>query len=190
MRRNDSLLETLLELQILDRVPRSGWMLRGVAEPESVSEHNFHVVFLVWALGARIPGVDLPRAVELAIVHDLAEVRLGDLPRTAARYLPAGVKHDAERQALAELLAPLGRRGDELYAEYRDKATPEARLVAACDKLQLLLKVTLYEEWGAGGLAEFWNNPENFPDDELAPVAELVAALRERHAARLAARQP
>jgi putative hydrolases of HD superfamily len=190
VRRNESVLETLLELQILDRVPRSGWMLRGVAEPESVSEHNFHVVFLVWALGSRMPGVDLPRALELAIVHDLAEVRLGDLPRTAARYLPAGVKHEAERQALTELLAPLGQRGDELYAEYRRKASPEARLVAACDKLQLMLKVTLYEEWGAGGLGEFWGNPENFPDDEFAPVAELVAALRARHAAVLAGRRP
>jgi 5'-deoxynucleotidase YfbR-like HD superfamily hydrolase len=107
-------------------------------------------------------------------------VRLGDLPRTAARYLPAGVKHAAEQQALAELLSPLGRRGDELYAEYRAKATPEARLVAACDKLQLMLKVTLYERWGAGGLAEFWANPENFPDQEFPPVAELIAELRAR----------
>ena len=188
MRRHESLLDTLLELQILDRVPRSGWMLRGVAEPESVSEHNFHVVFLVWALGPRLPGIDLPRALELAIVHDLAEVRLGDLPRTAARYLPAGVKHEAERQALAELLAPLGGRGEDVYAEYRLKQTPEARLVAACDKLQLMLKVTLYEEWGATGLAEFWGNPENFPSEEFAPVAELVAALRARHAAALARR--
>jgi putative hydrolase of HD superfamily len=184
VRRNDSLLDTLLELQILDRVPRSGWMLRGVAEPESVSEHGFHVVFLVWALGGRIEGLDVARAIEIALVHDLAEVRLGDLPRTAARYLPPGVKHEAERQALAELLAPLGRRGDDVYAEYRDKATREARLVAACDKLQLMLKVTLYEEWGSAGLGEFWGNPENFPDDEFASVSEVVAALRARHAAR------
>jgi putative hydrolase of HD superfamily len=177
---NESLLATLLELQILDRVPRSGWMLRGVAEPESVSEHAWHVVLLVWALGPRVPGLDLLRALELAIVHDLAEVRLGDLPRTAARYLPAGIKHAAEQQALAELLAPLGGRGAELYAEYRAKQSVEARFVGACDKLQLLLKVSLYEGWGAGGLGEFWENPENFPDAEFAPVAEVVGELRER----------
>jgi putative hydrolase of HD superfamily len=177
---NDSLLDTLLELQILDRVPRSGWMLRGVPEPESVSEHSFHVVFLVWALGPRVPGLDLGRAVELAIVHDLAEVRLGDLPRTAARYLPGGAKHEAEQRALAELLAPLGRRGDELYAEYRDKATREARFVGACDKAQLMLKVALYERWGAAGLAEFWANEANFPAAEFAPVDELIAELRAR----------
>jgi putative hydrolase of HD superfamily len=182
MKPNESLLDTLLELQILDRVPRSGWMLRGVPEPESVSEHAFHVVFLVWALGPRVPGLDLGKAVELAVVHDLAEVRLGDLPRTAARYLPAGAKHEAERRALAELLAPLGRRGDELYAEYGDKESLEARFVGACDKVQLMLKVTLYERWGAGGLSEFWANEANFPAPGFAPVDELIAELRERRA--------
>jgi putative hydrolase of HD superfamily len=176
--RNASLLDALLELQILDRVPRSGWMLRGVHDPESVSEHSWHVVVLVWALGPGVPGLDLGRALELAIVHDLAEVRLGDLPRTAARYLPDGAKHAAEEEALRELLAPLGERAATLYADYRSKASPEARFVAACDKLQLMLKVTLYERWGAAGLGEFWQNPENFPSAEFTPVAELFAALR------------
>jgi putative hydrolase of HD superfamily len=174
--RNATLVEALLELEILDRVPRSGWMLRGVQDGESVSEHSWHVVTLVWALGPAVPGIDLLRALELAIVHDLAEVRIGDLPRTAARYLPAGAKHAGEEAALAELLAPLGERAVELYREYHQRSTREARLVAACDKLQLMLKVTLYERWGAGGLAEFWRNPANFPDTEFAPVAELFAA--------------
>jgi putative hydrolase of HD superfamily len=183
VKENASLLDALLELQILDRVPRSGWALRGVPEPESVSEHAFHVVALAWALGPRVPGLDLARTLELAIVHDLAEVRMGDLPRTAARYLPAGAKHAAEAAALGELLAPLGDRANTLFAEYHARASAEARFVAACDKLQLMLKVTLYERWGAGGLGEFWDNPQNFPDDEFAPVVELIAALRERRQA-------
>jgi putative hydrolase of HD superfamily len=183
VRRNAALVDALLELQILDRVPRSGWLLRGVPEPESVSEHAFHVVLLAWALGPQVPGLDVAHAIELAIVHDLAEVRLGDLPRTAARYLPPGAKHAAEEAALAELLAPLGDRAALLYREYHDRSTPESRFVAACDKLQLMLKVTLYERWGAGGLAEFWEHPANFPDDEFAPVTEAFAALRQRRAA-------
>jgi putative hydrolase of HD superfamily len=180
VKRNESLLDTLLELQILDRVPRSGWALRGVAEPESVSEHAFHVVFLVWALAPEVPGLDAARAVELAIVHDLAEVRIGDLPRTAARYLPEGAKHAAEEAALAELLSPLGDRGAALYREYHARGTAEARFVAACDKLQLMIKATLYERWGAGGLGEFWANEANFPGDEFGPVADAFAALRAR----------
>src|SRR5262245_48114347 len=92
MRRNDSLLDLFLELQILDRVPRSGYVLRGVSEPESVTEHSWHVLFLVWALGTRIEGIDLSKAVEIALIHDLAELRVGDLPRTASHYFPEGAK--------------------------------------------------------------------------------------------------
>lgn len=171
----------MLELQGLDRVPRAGWVLRGVPEAESVTEHSWHVLFLVWALGSRIEGLDVERAVEIALVHDLAELRLGDLPRTAARYLPAGAKKEAERAAMADILAPLPERAQELYAEYEAGESPEARLVKACDKLQLMVKVAAYEHWGAGGLGEFWDNPDNFPDGGFEPVRELFAALVERH---------
>jgi hypothetical protein len=64
--------------------------------------------------------------------------------------------------------------------EYQQGATPEARLVKACDKLQLMLKVAVYERWGTGALAEFWDNPDNFPDGGFPAVKELFEALRER----------
>jgi putative hydrolase of HD superfamily len=180
MRANDTLLDLCLELQTLDRVPRSGYVLRGVAEPESVTEHSWHVLFLVWALGARIEGIDVPRAIEIALVHDLAELRIGDLPRVASRYFPEGAKKAAEAAAMAEVLAPLPERALALYDEYQQGTTPEARLVKACDKLQLMIKVAVYERWGTGALAEFWDNPDNFPDGGFAVVQELFTALRER----------
>lgn len=185
-RQNQDLLDLLLEAQLLDRIPRSGYVLRGVADPESVTEHSWHVLFLVWTVGSRIAvsrgsgGLDLARAVEIALVHDLAELRIGDLPRTSAHYFPAGAKKAAEAAAMEDVLAPLPERARALYREYQEGATPEARLVKACDKLQLMLKVTVYERWGTGALAEFWDNPDNFPDPVFSEVAELFAALRQR----------
>ncbi|HWM92404.1 MAG TPA: HD family hydrolase [Thermoanaerobaculia bacterium] len=180
MKRNDSLLDLFLELQILDRVPRSGYVLRGVSDPESVTEHSWHVLFLVWALGTRIEGIDLHRAVEIALVHDLAELRVGDLPRTASQYFPEGAKKTAELAAMGDVLAPLPERAMGLYREYQDGTTPEARLVKACDKLQLMLKVAAYERWGTGALAEFWDNPDNFPGGGFEVVQELFEELRRR----------
>lgn len=180
MRPNETLLDVLLELQTLDRVPRLGYPLRGVQEGESVTEHSWHVLFLVWALAPEIPEVNAARAMEIALVHDLAELRIGDLPRTAARYFPDGAKQTAEAQAMAELLAPLPERSRELFAEYQAGTSPEARLVKACDKLQLMLKVKVYEGWGAGGLGEFWHNPDNFPDGGYEPIRELFQELRRR----------
>ncbi len=180
MRANETLLDLFLELQLLDRIPRSGFVLRGVASPESVTEHSWHVLFLVWALGAEVPEVDLPRAVEIALVHDLAELRIGDLPRTAARYFPEGAKRGAETAAIDEILAPLPERARSLYRDYLEGKSPEARLVKACDKLQLMLKVAVYERWGTGALAEFWDNPDNFPDPAFPPVRALFEELLRR----------
>lgn len=179
MRANENLLELLLELQVLDRIPRAGFVLRGVAEPESVTEHSWHVLFLVWVLGRRIAGLDVARAVEIALVHDLAELRIGDLPRTASRYLPAGAKQSAESAALAEVMAPVGEPARRLYEEYQQGTTLESRLVKACDKLQLMLKVAVYESWGTGALGEFWDNPDNFPGGDIPVVKEIFEQLRE-----------
>jgi putative hydrolase of HD superfamily len=183
---NATLLDLLLELETLDRVPRSGYQLRGIADPESVAEHVGHLATLVWLLSFEESDLDGARAVEIALVHDLAELRVGDLPRTASEYFPPEVKHEAERRAAADLLAPAPARALERYREYDRKQTREARFVGACDKLQLMLKATVYEAWGHGGLAEFWDHPENFPSDEFASVARLFEALRARRAAKAA----
>ena len=44
---NQSLLDLFLELQLLDRIPRAGYVLRGVAYPESVTEHSWHTAFQI-----------------------------------------------------------------------------------------------------------------------------------------------
>ena len=178
MKPNRSLVDALLELQGLDRVPRMGFALRGVTDPESVAEHSFHVATLVWALAREEPAVDAHRALELALVHDMAEVRTGDLPMTAAGYFGADVKAAAEGAALAELLAPLGERAAACADEIEARNTTEARFVKACDKLQLLLKVTTYERAGAGALGEFWSHEANFPSSEFSSVERVFEALR------------
>jgi hypothetical protein len=43
-----------------------------------------------------------------------------------------------------------------------------------------MIKVSVYQTWGQAGLAEFWRNPENFPDEQFATVAATFADLRER----------
>ncbi len=181
MRKNTSVLDLLLELQALDRVPRSGYSLRGIAVPESVAEHSFHLAMLVWALSPEVPEVDRERAVELALVHDLAEVRTGDFPRSASGYFPPGAKRATEAAVARDLLHPLGDRALELFAEYQAKSTTEARFVGACDRLQLLIKTRTYESSGATGLDEFWH--KDFPDGGFEPIRQMLDELQRRHAA-------
>lgn len=143
---------------------------------ETVSEHSFHVAFLVWALGPGTPDLDVHHAIELALVHDLAEVRLGDLPRAASEYLPPGAKREAEERALVDLLAPLAERSRPLIDEYLEGTSTAARFVRACDRLQLLLKVAAYEERGAVGLEEFFAQRD---DEAITYFANLRSLLDE-----------
>jgi len=173
-----SLTELLLELQTLDRIPRSGYVLRGVPDAESVSEHCFQLAMTVWLLAAEEPAVDRARAVELALVHDLAEVRIGDLPRTAAGYFAPGAKHEAERRAVEHLLAPTDPGCLDRYREYEEQATAEARFVKECDRLQLLLKTTVYERWGVRGLDEIVARSAALAGSEFASVRRRFEELQ------------
>ena len=80
---NPSLLDLLLELQTLDRVPRSGYFLRGISDCESVSEHTFHLAILVWFLAGEEPAVDRARAASLP-------PRLGTAPWPSILAITAG----------------------------------------------------------------------------------------------------
>ncbi len=176
--RNSTLLELLSEIQALDRVPRSGFALRGITDPESVSEHVFHTTFMAWTMACREPSLDRLRILELALVHDLAEVRTGDLPRTVAMYFPKGAKAEAELAVANDLLAPLGRRAVDLVAEYQAGATREAKFVSICDKLQLLVKASVYDRWGAKGMEEFHAGLDGFSDGGFETIAELLDDLK------------
>jgi putative hydrolase of HD superfamily len=157
-----------------------GYLLRGVTDPESVTEHSWHVLFLAWALAAEEPGVDAHKVMEMALVHDLAELRIGDLPRTVAGYFPPEAKALAEKAALAEILAPLPERAQKLWAEYHAGESAEARFVKGCDKLQLMIKVATYQRWNTGALAEFWDNPDNFPDGGFGSIRRAFDQLKSR----------
>ena len=52
-------------------------------------------------------GLDLEKVLIMAVLHDLAEVRLTDLPVSAVRLIPGEVKSEAEATAIQDLLAPL-----------------------------------------------------------------------------------
>ncbi len=183
----DESLRLLVEMARLKSVPRLGWLLRGVRDVESVAAHSFGVAFTAMLIGDLARGrgmaVDLERVLRMALLHDLTEARMGDLPRTIKPYFEPGALRRAAERAAGEMLPPLGPLGAEWYAiwmEYEERQTLEARLVKAADKLDLLLQAGEYEKGGAGDLGEFWVGAE----EDLARLglgeltADLLSALR------------
>ena len=150
----------------LKRLPRQGWVDRGVVAPESVADHSYRLALLVLLLAGEA-GVDPARALTLALVHDLPEAIAGDatpfdrelaaedvdraaLFRGRPVYSAAAdrAKHDAEAAAILAITARLPDRLSGLildaWEEYEADVTPAARLVHQADKLETWLQALEY----------------------------------------------
>lgn len=152
----DPSLGALVALLALDRLPRTGWIQHGVPDPESIAGHVLGTAYLALHLAPREePPLDLGRVLTLALVHDAPEALTGDLPRTAARFLPEGAKATMDAAAALALLEPLGAPALDAAREYLAAASREARFVRTCDGLQLGLRTLAYARAGQRGLEPF-----------------------------------
>jgi putative hydrolase of HD superfamily len=187
----DALLGLFEETASLKRMPRTGWGMRGVPHVESVADHSFGVAFVALALAEALNGdtvdgpgkarIDLEKVMVMALLHDLAEVRLTDLPSPAVQLLTEGVKSRAEAKAVEDLLAPLSAmaRWKALWQEFEDQSSPEGQLVRDADKLEMMVQCLRYEQAGSRGLDEFWQAMDQRTWC-YGISAELYARLRER----------
>lgn len=174
------MLSTLIELQRLKRLDRTGWILRGLPNgTESVASHSFGVSVIAMLLADKIVAqgvvVDLEKILRIALLHDWAEVRVGDMPRTATLYFGSEARKQAETAAFVDVVKPVDAEGTyaSLYHDYERRESIEARLVKAADVLDLLIQVLALERAGARGLDEFWEVADK-PDFNLEGVAEQV----------------
>jgi putative hydrolases of HD superfamily len=167
-------LPALLALQPLESLPRTGWAMRGIADPETIAGHVLGTCHAILALGPRVePTIDVERCLALALVHDAPEAVLGDIPRTAADLLPPGAKAEAEDKAARRVLAGLSPLAIERFAEYRGQKTREARFARLCDRLQMGVRMVGYGRLGVRGLEEFAATIRSLDCREFAPAAAL-----------------
>lgn len=153
----------------LKRLRRTGWVDRGVDDPESGAAHSWGVALLAWMLARDQPELDRDRVLLLGVVHDLPEAVAGDPTpfddvRDASGVIPAdhfatapgysdaarAAKQQAEAAALDEMLRDLpSDLAGELRAawlEYEQGETAEARFVRQIDKLETLLQAEDYRD--------------------------------------------
>src|SRR5215217_843357 len=182
------MLSTLIELQRLKRLDRTGWTLRGLPNgTESVAAHSFGVSATAMLVADRCIAqgvrVNVEKVLRIALLHDWAEVRVGDMPRTATSYFGAAARKQAETAAFHDVVSGVDTENSygALYDDYDQRRSLEARLVKAADVLDLLIQVLALERAGARGLDEFWEvaeKPEfNLDDEAERVVQELLQSI-------------
>ena len=91
--------DQLLQMLQLKDIERTGWVRAGVSKPESVAAHSWGMATL--ALKLCPPELNLARVLSICLVHDLAEVIVGDL--TPHDEIQGDEKHRLEREAMLSM---------------------------------------------------------------------------------------
>ena len=130
---------------------RDPLLSNGKLEP--VASHCWMMGLMAMMIAPKLETkVNLERALQLVIVHDLAEAKTGDLPLFKALLQPSLVsqKTQAEDIAMKEMQSILpdkeGRTLYELWKEYEENKTPEAKFVKSLDKLEVTFQVNTYHD--------------------------------------------
>lgn len=108
-----------------------------------------------------IPGINRDRCVKMAIVHDIAEAIVGDI--TPFDGVSKSEKSRMEKEALDHMCKLLGGESRakeivELWTEYEENSSPEAKIVKDFDKVEMILQALEYEKEQGIDLDEFFQS--------------------------------
>jgi 5'-deoxynucleotidase YfbR-like HD superfamily hydrolase len=137
----------LFEMGHLKNLPRAGWLLLGVPQPESVADHSFRVGMTGIVLAA-MEGADVGRTAALALMHDAHETRIGDVPSVGRAYITTAVPDAVTAHQASAMPADAAKVVQDLTAEYEANETLEARLAHDADKIETLLQAIEYQAQG------------------------------------------
>jgi len=126
---------------------------------ESVADYTWIVAILILLFEDKLSQkCDIEKAIKMALIHDLPEIIAGDDSPMGTdgtgkdshvyNFQKQTDRHEKEKQAAEQLFKSLGdNTGDKLYdlwLEYENQDSFEAKLVKALDRIEALLQVQEY----------------------------------------------
>lgn len=123
---------------------RHSWLSNG--RQESVAEHSWRLSLMVCLFAPYLENpINLEKAIKMAIVHDLAEAETGDIPIFETQDKISKQKKIANEQKAMQKMKDLlnNNVGNEIYDlwfEYEQKQSLEAKFVNALDKIEAFIQ--------------------------------------------------
>ncbi|KAK9849948.1 hypothetical protein WJX84_009817 [Apatococcus fuscideae] len=156
-----SVVDFLTLLQKLKITKRTGWIRKGVPQPESISDHMYRMSMMGIIAGGQA-GTQQDRCVKMAIVHDVAEALVGDItPFDGVSKVEKTRLETKAIQHIKDLLGPSTAAGaeiEELWNEYEQGSSANAQLVKDFDKVEMILQAFEYEQAHQMNLQEFFDS--------------------------------
>lgn len=136
------------EINKLKVLMRSGWVQRAVPKNrlESVAEHCFSMAFLALTIIKEDKlDLDISKVMQLVLVHEVGEIDAGDI--TPVDNVSLEDKYDMELKGVKRISQMFSEPFViDLWKEFEDCKTKEAKFVKKIDKLEAVLQARLYSE--------------------------------------------
>ncbi|KAK7576235.1 hypothetical protein V9T40_012521 [Parthenolecanium corni] len=160
-KRNLEFLELVGQLKHLKR---KGWVLEKVPDPESIASHMYRMAIMSFLIEPSC-GIDRLRCMELAVIHDLAECIVGDItPHCGISADEKRKKEQAAMEQITRLMPTNGLYMRQLFDEYENQTSSEAKLVKEFDRLDMIIQAFEYEKQdgsaNVGRLEDFFVSTE------------------------------
>ncbi|MCL2722178.1 MAG: HD domain-containing protein [Treponema sp.] len=176
----NEILECLYEISTLTKFPRTGWILAGVRDPESVSDHCFETALLAYMLSRKIDyRFDIGKMMTMALFHEIGETRLTDMPRRAKPYIKE-FKKKAEKSILFDVMGSFAENVNSILSEFEEKETPEAKLVEAAEELQIIFRSLLYAKENNGDMSEYREDVAKYSSEGFDIAQDIAAVIGEK----------
>ena len=175
----ENIVKSLFEAKYLRRIKRSGTsVFLGDEVNESIPEHSFYTSLWALVIQKLNPDLDLGKLLTMCIIHDLEEVRMGDLNQLNRLYVKV---ISSEQKAFADMWAGsnVGKDFQKSHKEWEENKTPEAIAAHECDILAELVTVKEYAQKG-NKEAEEWLEAtrQRFKTDIAMKLADIVVKTR------------
>lgn len=186
----------LIETGELKEIPRRGWVLRNVENPESIASHIFRAAVMAWLLSGRKKGLNAEKVIKIALIHDLCEIYAGDstpydplvsndedekTKKLTEKWVRMSMekkqnnynkKKKKEEKALRRLVNDLPPEVKKdifhFWLDYEEKTDPESNFFSQVDRLESFLQAHEYKEEDPDfPLEGWWEWAREFFDDSL-----------------------
>ncbi len=128
------------EIEKMKSVLRTSWSSSG--RRDSDAEHSWRLALLAGVISEEYKELDKTKLLMMSLIHDMGEIYEGDI--SAALEPDQESKFQMEYRAVKKVFALLpenqANRMLELWLEYNDNKTPEAKLIKALDKAETILQ--------------------------------------------------
>ncbi|KAL9058930.1 MAG: hypothetical protein Q9162_001487 [Coniocarpon cinnabarinum] len=178
-------------LERLKTTKREGWRRFGIAHGESISDHMYRMsIMTMFAPPSLKSRVDMQKCMKMALVHDMAELLVGDITPADGVLKPEKSRRESITMdyLCEELLGNVdggaqGRELREAWQEYEDSQTLESKFVHDIDKVELLLQMVDYERSKDGkvDLGEFTYVATRLLLPEVKEWSEQILAERDEY---------